>query len=155
MCYSKEHDHPPGPGRWQTEAMKTLFRKIRQEWKAMGGAHRARAAKRQPQSPSWASFLLTTCASASALFTGEPVPVYQYVYHEYRVNNFMGNQNFSGQSIDLLKSPDKLLCADRLSSWREICSVHGRARTRRGDQLGLGDGNGDYPAPDHPAISAP
>ncbi|MDI4644457.1 DUF6259 domain-containing protein [Cohnella hashimotonis] len=148
LCYSKEHDHPPGPGRWQTEAMKTLFRKIRQEWKAMGkdivlGCEAAAA------EPFLSELPFNDLRFNIGLFTGEPVPVYQYVYHEY-INNFMGNQNSSGQSIDLLKSPDNLL-------WRTAYSF------AAGDMLTVVLGRGgainwdwgtewDYPAPDQEAI---
>lgn len=148
LCYSKEHDHPPGPGRWQTEAMKTLFRKIRQEWKAMGkdivlGCEAAAA------EPFLGELPFNDLRFNIGLFTGEPVPVYQYVYHEY-INNFMGNQNSSGQSIDLLKSPDNLL-------WRTAYSFVA------GDMLTVVLGRGgainwdwgtewDYPAPDQQAI---
>ena len=86
FCYSKEHGHPPAPGRWMTEGMQRLLSR----WNARGGG------------------MLLGCESAAAepfignlLFSdnrfelnyrmGRPVPLYAYLYHEY-LRNFMGNQ---------------------------------------------------------------
>ena len=86
FCYSKEHGHPHGPGKWMTSNMRDLL----DGWNKMGKGK------------------LFGCESASAepyignlLFSdnryelnwgfGRPEPVYSYIYHEY-LRNFMGNQ---------------------------------------------------------------
>ncbi len=86
FCYSKEHGHPHGPGKWMTSNMRDLL----DGWNRMGEGK------------------LFGCESASAepyignlLFSdnrfelnwrlGQPAPVYSYIYHEY-LRNFMGNQ---------------------------------------------------------------
>ncbi len=86
FCYSREHGHPPAPGAWMTERMQELLT----EWNDT------------------AENMLLGCESAAAepyvgnlLFSdnryelnyriGVPVPLYNYVYHEY-LRNFMGNQ---------------------------------------------------------------
>ena len=86
FCYSRNHGHPPAPGTWMTERMQELLL----EWNDKAGK------------------MLLGCESAAAepfvgnlLFSdnryelnyrmGIPVPLYNYVYHEY-LRNFMGNQ---------------------------------------------------------------
>ena len=86
FCYAKDHGHPPAPGKWMTESMQTML----SEW--------------NDKAPD----MLFGCESAAAepfignlrfsdnryelnYFTGRPVPLYAYVYHEY-LRNFMGNQ---------------------------------------------------------------
>ena len=86
FCYAKDHGHPPAPGAWMTESMQTML----SEW--------------NDKAPD----MLFGCESAAAepfignlrfsdnryelnYFTGRPVPLYAYLYHEY-LRNFMGNQ---------------------------------------------------------------
>ena len=86
FCYAKDHGHPPAPGGWMTKSMQTMLG----EW--------------NDQAPT----MLFGCESAAAepfignlrfsdnrfelnYFTGRPVPLYAYIYHEY-LRNFMGNQ---------------------------------------------------------------
>ena len=86
FCYSREHGHAPAPGVWMTENMQNLL----SEWNQLAGK------------------MLLGCESAAAepfignlLFSdnryelnyrmGVPVPLYNYIYHEY-LRNFMGNQ---------------------------------------------------------------
>ncbi len=100
-CYSREHGHPPAPGLWQTETMKSLL------------------------AASAASGVLLGCEAAAAdcfiselplndlrnnfsWWFGLPVPGYAFVFHEY-ANNFMGNQCGVGVLFDLLASPENIL----------------------------------------------
>ena len=86
FCYAKDHGHPPAPGSWMTKSMQDM----------LGGWN------------DHAPYMLFGCESAAAepfignlrfsdnryelnYFTGRPVPLYAYVYHEY-LRNFMGNQ---------------------------------------------------------------
>lgn len=86
LCHSKNHGHPEAPGKWMTENMRDLL----DGWNKIGKGK------------------LFGCESAAAeafignlMFSdnrfelnwhfGQPVPVYQYIYHEY-LRNFQGNQ---------------------------------------------------------------
>jgi hypothetical protein len=86
FCYSREHGHPPVPGKWMTENMKAVL----SEWNRL------------------APNMLFGCESAAAepyisnlrfsdnrfelnYMSGKAVPLYSYIYHEY-LRNFMGNQ---------------------------------------------------------------
>lgn len=86
LCHSKKHGHPEAPGLWMTENMRNLL----DGWNKKGKGK------------------LFGCESAAAeafignlMFSdnrfelnwhfGQPVPVYQYIYHEY-LRNFQGNQ---------------------------------------------------------------
>lgn len=105
MCYSKEHGHPPVPGKWQNDATVALLQAI----------HKAKGDSK----------LLIGCESSAAeafipelLFSdnryelnfecGNAVPLYSYLYHEY-LNNFMGNQVNGEYIINCRKSRDSLL----------------------------------------------
>lgn len=102
MCYSREHGHPPVPGKWQSDALNALLREILSENRN----------------------LVLGCESASSevfipnlLFSdnryglnyryGLPVPAYAYVYHEY-VNNFMGNNVLGDRILNCYKEKQAL-----------------------------------------------
>lgn len=103
LCYSRTHGHPPVPGKWQTDAVKELYR----------------------QAASVAAGVLLGCESAAAesylpylLFSdnrynvnyriGQPVPVHAFLFHRY-CNNFNGNQVCSQYNLDHNTFPDSLL----------------------------------------------
>lgn len=107
FCYSTSHGHEPAPGRLQIQAMRSLMSEM---------AEVARRSHRQ---------VAIGCESAAAepymdllpfndlrfeinYLVGRPVPLYAYIYHEY-VNNFMGNQNATGNVVDFSRSPLNLL----------------------------------------------
>ncbi|MCD9023733.1 DUF6259 domain-containing protein [Cohnella silvisoli] len=107
FCYDPSHGHGPGPGRWQTEAMRHLFRSVNRELEQSGrkvvlGCEAAAA------EPFLSELPLNDLRFNVGYFMGRPIPLYQYVYHEY-VNNFMGNQNMVVHTIDFEQSPDNLL----------------------------------------------
>ncbi|MBQ8526309.1 MAG: hypothetical protein IJ460_06320 [Clostridia bacterium] len=86
LCYSREHGHPPVPGRWMTENMQQLL----SEWnelseKILFGCESAAA------EPFIGNLLLSDNRYELGYHTGVPVPLYSYIYHEY-LRNFMGNQ---------------------------------------------------------------
>lgn len=105
MCYSKNHGHPPAPGKWQNDATIDLLQAI----------HKAKGNQK----------ILIGCESSAAeafipelLFSdnryelnfecGNAVPLYSYLYHEY-LNNFMGNQVNGEYIINCRESRDSLL----------------------------------------------
>lgn len=107
FCYSKNHGHPPVPGKWQVESMKKLLKKaeeftLGQDKKVILGCEAAAAEDYIPQ------LLLNDNRFELNYGFGTPVPLYAYIYHEY-INNFMGNQVNIAQLFDLEKSAENFL----------------------------------------------
>lgn len=106
-CYAKHHGHPPGPGKWQTEVMKDLYRRI---WERI---HNKRVevligCEANPTEVFIPYLPFNDSRNYLAFTVGKPVPAYGYIYHEY-INNFMGNQNGTWFFIDEEKCPYNLL----------------------------------------------
>lgn len=103
FCYSREHGHPPVPGRWQVEAMKELLKAVeKHSGKVLFGCESAAA-------ESYIPYLLFSDNRYNLCYhIGKPVPLYAYLYHRY-VNNFSGNQVCTGLWFDHQKSPDNIL----------------------------------------------
>ncbi len=106
-CYAKHHGHPPGPGRWQTEVMKDLYRRILEEISSKDSKMLI-GCEANPADVFIPYLLFNDSRNYLAFAMGKPVPAYGYVYHEY-VNNFMGNQNGTWFFIDEEKCPYNLL----------------------------------------------
>jgi len=107
FCYSKNHGHPPAPGKWQVEAMYKLMAEINCVLQGNGkdvaiGCEAAAAEPYMSQLP------FNDLRFEINYMYGEPVPLYSYIFHEY-VNNFMGNQNMACSAIDFRKSPFNVL----------------------------------------------
>jgi len=107
FCYSKSHGHPPGPGKWQIEAMRALMAEIQQKLKQSNrevviGCESAAAEPYMEYLP------FNDLRFEINYLIGTPVPLYAYIYHEY-VNNFMGNQNGTGNTVNFAASPLNLL----------------------------------------------
>ena len=104
FCYSKEHGHPPVPGKWQSEAMIKLLKKINliaKDKKVLFGCESAAAETYIP-------YLLFNDNRYNINYeVGTPVPVYSYIYHKY-INNFMGNQVCANHIFDHEKSPENI-----------------------------------------------
>lgn len=99
FCYSREHGHPPAPGRWQVQAMKQLLGMLKPEDSRM--LFGCESAASEPFIP---QLLFSDNRFELNYHMGTPVPAYAYLYHAY-VNNFMGNQvglNFTATEDDLL-----------------------------------------------------
>lgn len=100
FCYSREHGHPPVPGRWQVDAMRELLSEInKRTGSVLLGCESAAAESYIP------NLLFNDNRFNIAYYIGRPVPAYAYIYHEY-INNFMGNQVCVDWHIDLDKSPE-------------------------------------------------
>ena len=86
LCHSKNHGHPAAPGKWMTENMRDLL----DGWnaKAKGKLFGCESASAEP-------FIGNLMFSDNRFelnwHFGQPIPVYQYIYHEY-LRNFQGNQ---------------------------------------------------------------
>ncbi len=107
FCYSKKHGHPYAPGKWQTDAMKGILKRICDSVNKDGkhilfGCESAAA-------ESYIPYLLFSDNRYNICYQfSTPVPAYAYVYHEY-VNNFSGNQVCANEMFDHEKSPDNIL----------------------------------------------
>jgi hypothetical protein len=86
FCYSKDHGHPPVPGKWMTKTMQDLLT----HWNNHGnrpliGCESAAA------EPYLGNLRYSDNRFELNYMIGKPVPLYAYLYHEY-LRNFMGNQ---------------------------------------------------------------
>ena len=100
FCYSKKHDHPNMPGRWQVDAVKNMFQEIQKvSGKTLLGCESAAAQSYIP------NLLFSDNRFNLAYYIGRPVPMYAYVYHEY-LNNFLGNQVCVDWVMDVEKAPE-------------------------------------------------
>ncbi|MBQ8145904.1 MAG: hypothetical protein IJ039_03900 [Clostridia bacterium] len=86
LCYAQEHDHPPMPGDWMTEAMQELLCK----WNTLA-PNMLFGCESAASEPFIGNLLMSDNRFELNYAFGVPVPVYAYIYHEY-VRNFMGNQ---------------------------------------------------------------
>jgi len=86
FCYAKDHGHPPAPGAWMTEAMQTMLG----EWNDKA-PHMLFGCESAAAEPFIGHLRFSDNRFELNYFTGRPVPLYAYVYHEY-LRNFMGNQ---------------------------------------------------------------
>lgn len=86
FCYSKDHGHPPVPGKWMTKTMQDLLT----HWNNHGnrpliGCESAAA------EPYLGNLRYSDNRFELNFLSGQPVPLYSYLYHRY-LHNFMGNQ---------------------------------------------------------------
>ncbi len=86
LCYAREHNHPPMPGKWMTQNMQNLL----SQWNSAApnmlfGCESAAA------EPFIGNLLMSDNRFELNYPFGDVVPVFAYVYHEY-LRNFMGNQ---------------------------------------------------------------
>ncbi len=86
FCYSKDHGHPPVPGKWMTKTMQELLT----HWNKCGnkpliGCESAAA------EPYLGNLRYSDNRFELNFLSGRPVPLYSYLYHRY-LHNFMGNQ---------------------------------------------------------------
>ncbi len=102
FCYSKNHGHPPIPGKWQLDAVKDILTEAIKDTKVLLGCESAAA-------ETFISNLQFSDNRFNCVYCiGTPVPAYAYIYHEY-VNNFMGNQVCMDGVFDYKKNPENLL----------------------------------------------
>ena len=86
FCYAKDHGHPPAPGAWMTGAMQDMLSGWNEKAPSMLFGCESAAAE-----PFIGNLRFSDNRFELNYFTGHPVPLYAYLYHEY-LRNFMGNQ---------------------------------------------------------------
>lgn len=88
FCYSREHGHPPVPGKWMSEELINILNTAKasvDNKKLLFGCESAAAQSFIPE------MLLSDNRFELNYLAGMSVPLYSYLYHRY-LNNFMGNQ---------------------------------------------------------------
>lgn len=99
FCYSREHGHPPVPGKWQVDAMKRFMEAVSKDaGNVLFGCESAAAESYIP------NLKFSDNRFNLNYLVGRQVPVYSYIYHKY-VNNFMGNQVYANGQCNHEKSP--------------------------------------------------
>ena len=84
FCYSKNHGHPPVPGKWQVEAVKKLLNKAGSyNEKVLLGCESAAAETYIPK------LLFSDNRYHINYGIGRPVPAYAYVYHDIAASIFV------------------------------------------------------------------
>ncbi len=86
FCYAKDHGHPPAPGAWMTKSMQAMLGEWNDKAPDMLFGCESAAAE-----PFIGNLRFSDNRFELNYFTGRPVPLYAYLYHEY-LRNFMGNQ---------------------------------------------------------------
>ncbi len=86
FCHSKKHGHPSAPGKWMTESMRDLL----DGWNRMGSG-KLFGCESAAAEPFIGNLMFSDNRFELNWHFGQPVPVYQYIYHEY-LRNFQGNQ---------------------------------------------------------------
>lgn len=107
FCYSRNHGHPPAPGQWQVDAMRSIMQRLT-DVVEQGGTQTVIGCESAAAEPYLPYLMFNDLRFNINYFYAKPVPAYAYVFHEY-INNFMGNQNSSCAAISMEKSPDNLL----------------------------------------------
>lgn len=107
LCYSEEHNHPSSPGRWQTEAMKSLVAEMLDDIKSVD-SETILGTECAAAQPYLNGMSFNDLRSVFCLLIGMPVPAYQFIFHEYS-NNFMGNQADVTKKLDCEACPENLL----------------------------------------------
>ena len=107
-CYAKHHNHPFGAGKWMNEEMLDIadglhgvLEKYNKQDKVLIGCE-SNAAE-----PLVNRFIFNDSRHHINYEFGYPIPVYNYIFHEY-VSNFMGNQCNLQWVFDFAKYPDNL-----------------------------------------------
>ncbi len=107
QCHDAAHGHPPAPGPWQPEAMRSLLGHVHDQLAEDGhgevifGCEAAAAESYLDQLP------VNDLRYHMGWWFGRPVPALSFVFHDLCAN-FMGNQVEAMVLIDREKSPDNL-----------------------------------------------
>ncbi len=107
-CYSRKHDHSFGPGKWKNEAMLAIANRMYEAADEAGRKGKVLiGCEANAAEPFVNRFIFNDSRHNINYNIGNPVPAYNYIFHEY-VNNFMGNQNSSYGIVDFQKYPENV-----------------------------------------------
>ena len=107
FCYARDHDHPPGPGKWMNDAMMRIYDKTIKDLKK-AGSDMVLGCEGAAAEPFLEKLPINDLRFNVSFYFGKPVPAYAYLFHEY-INNFMGNQVTTARNLDLSANPHCLL----------------------------------------------
>lgn len=107
-CYDTSHGHCFGPGKWQTQSMHKLLNGMKSILTKYGKQRDVLiGCEGNAAEPFVNDYVFNDSRHNINYFFANPVPAYNYVFHEY-VSNFMGNQNTSSYCTDYSKYPDNV-----------------------------------------------
>ena len=107
-CYNKAHGHCYGPGKWQVKEMLALIEKMNKVLEDNGKKGKVLiGCEANAAEPYISKYVFNDSRHNMNYRIGVPVPVYNYIFHEY-VSNFMGNQNTSYGVTDFKEYPDNV-----------------------------------------------
>ena len=107
-CYATDHGHGYGPGKWKNEAMLELTDRMYSVIEKCGKKNKVLiGCEGNAAEPFIQNFFFNDSRHNINYWFGNPVPAYNYLFHEY-VNNFMGNQNSSYPVTDFEKYPENI-----------------------------------------------
>ena len=90
LCYARDHNHPPLPGAWLTDAMLALQRRLLDET-ARAGSSMLLGCEASAATPYARNLFFNDSREGSGAAFGRPVPGVPFVFHEWMCN-FSGNQ---------------------------------------------------------------
>ena len=106
LCYSDEHGHAPVPGKWMTEDMVRLYKRLITEIRGKGS--KMLLGCEEGAAENFISYLtFSDSRYGSQYYYGKPVPAYGYLFHEY-LNNMAGNQDGTYWALNTLDNPTNL-----------------------------------------------
>lgn len=108
LCYARDHGHPPAPGQWENDDIIRIFKKTIADLNDAGLGKIIMGCECAAAEPFIKYLPFSDLRYPIGLITGNPVPAYAYLFHEY-LNNFMGNQCACDNSIDRDKTPYSML----------------------------------------------
>lgn len=108
LCYGRDHGHPPAPGQWENDDMLRIFKKVTTDLKSAGHEKVIMGCECAAAEPFIKYLPFSDLRYPIGLITGNPVPAYAYLFHEY-LNNFMGNQCACDNSVDRERTPYSML----------------------------------------------
>ena len=107
-CYVKSHGHNFGAGKWKNDAMLELTDRMMDVLEKHGKKNEVLiGCEANAAEPFINRFIFNDARFNINYMIGNPVPAYNYIFHEY-VNNFMGNQNTSYGTTDFAKYPENI-----------------------------------------------
>ena len=106
LCYSKNHNHVPVPGKWMTEHMNEMYQRTVKQLRGMNSTMSI-GCECAAGDCFIDSLTVNDSRFNSFYYFGKPVPAYSYITHEY-TNNFMGNNCCVSCTLKCEENPSNL-----------------------------------------------
>lgn len=106
-CFAAHHQHPPTPGPWATQAMRSLQEECCDMLRDMNSPMLL-GTEAEAAEPYLGGLAFNDARFTYGYHVGMSVPAYSFIFHEY-VATFMGNQVGVNWQFDYQRCPDNLL----------------------------------------------